>query len=301
MVAIPKRIGTKITLDNKEYGGHPRPYLGMSSSGEECLRKRWYGFHWASKSKPHSAQKERIFNIGHLFEALIIEELKLNGIEVFKRVDGKKIELFGYKDEVQEEMIGFAGHEKGHSDGRVLGVIEAPKTEHLLELKTMAQKYFLPLVKKGVKDSQPMHYSQMQRYMEAKKLKRALYIGINKNTSDIYVERIEFDPTHSEILCKKASSTIIASEPPARGYPAGFYKCGYAYCSNREICREEEDPQKNCRTCDHSNIEFEGKWTCSNAKKSFPDWANLEDKDEIELSVSEQRKGCEYWRKGWSL
>lgn len=246
MVMIPERKGTKITIESLEYGGDkPSPYLGMSSSGEECLRKRFYGFHWCALKK-HSALKERTFNLGHEFEKIIIQQLKDAGMEVFRRdKNGEKIELKGHKKEKQEEVIGFAGHEKGHSDGRTLGVIEAPKTEHLLEIKTMQQKYFLPLVKKGVREAKPEYYDQMQRYMKAKKLTRALFITINKNTSESHIERVDFNPTRAEILCKQAQSVIMSTEPPARGYPAGFYKCGY--CSYKEICRENEVPLRNYR------------------------------------------------------
>lgn len=287
MAKIGKLLNTTSTkLDMLEYGGKPRTYLGMSSIGKECARDLWYGFHWA-KIKKHKSQTERTFNAGHMFESMIIAQLKDIGCEVFRvDKDGKEIELFGWKDEEQEEMIGFAGHAKGHSDGRIRGVVEAPKTVHLLELKTMAEKYFKLCDKKGVKESNPVYYGQTQRYMKAKGLTRTLFIAINKNTSEIYPERIDFDKGYADDLVRKEQIIIMAHEPPPRAYPAGFYKCGY--CNNLDVCREGVEPEKNCRTCEYSEVEMEGKWICNERK-------------DMVIPEGLQRKGCSKYKKGWEL
>jgi len=299
MVKVPIKKTTKRTLDHKKYGGRARPYLGMSGVGEPCMRKRWYGFHWTSKRKKHSARTERIFGIGHLFEQLIIAELKRNGMKVFRvDSDGKEIELFGFKDEIQEELIGFAAHAKGHTDGRVYGVIEAPKTVHLLELKTMAQKYFLPLVKKGLKNAQPAYYAQCQRYMRGMKLKRALFIAINKNDSKIYSERINLDIGFAEDLKRKEQAIIMAYEPMPKHYIPGFYKCGY--CDHNEVCHEGKTPQKNCRSCEYSDLENGGKWSCSN-NRAIDTMSKGMCEDEMEISEKRQRKGCKFYKLGWGM
>ena len=287
MVMIPVKKSTGLAVDDLKFGGEPRTYLGMSGIGEPCLRKQWYKFHWAHIEK-HDAKTERIFEAGHLFEAKIISQLKLAGMEVF-RVDenGNEIELFGYKDEEQEEFIGFAKHVKGHCDGRIRGVIEAPKTVHVLELKTMMQKYFLPLRKKGVKEDQPVYYGQTQRYMKATGLDRTLFIALNKNTSELYFERIEYDAGYADDLVRKEQMIIIAHEPPVKAYPKGFFKCG-DFCEFDGICHEGKKIEKNCRTCEYADIENDGLWTCQKRN------------DKV-IPVGLQRKGCSKYKLGWEL
>lgn len=291
---IPKRNGTRETLEDRVYNSERRSYMGMSSAGEKCTRKIFYGLHWSSDPAGLKARTKRIFNIGHLFERVIIEELTENGMQVYRvDEDGNRINLTGDPKEEQEKLIGFAGHELGHCDGRILGVLEAPKTEHLLELKTMMQKYFLTVQKKGVKEAQPKHYAQMQRYMLSMKLERALYVAINKNTCDLYIERIVFDSGFANDLFRKSRDVIMASDPPAKQYPSGYFECNW--CEHNPICHEAEPPIKNCRTCEFSDMESEGIWVCLNKKNKW-----IEER-RLNLSVKDQKTGCDFYKLGWGL
>lgn len=286
---IIRKVGTKTAIEKNEFGGEPkdvRGYLGMSSCGEECQRKRWYGFHFANFKK-HKARTERIFNIGHLFEQVAIADLKSVGCKIFRIEKNKRIELFGLKEEKQESLSGATGHEGGHPDGRITGVLEAPKTEHLLELKTMKAEFFKVLVKEGVEKSNPNYYAQMQRYMSAMKLTRALFIAINKNTCEYHFERICFNKREADDLIRKELDVILTDRPPAKHYPKGFYKCHDSWCHFSEICRGESEPLENCRTCEYSDMENGGAWLCKE-KGCF-------------LSVNQQLAGCEEYKKGWEL
>lgn len=269
------------------YGGKPRTYLGMSVLGEECLAKTWLTFHWAATSK-HSAKTERTFNLGHSFEKIIIQQLKDAGMQVFKILENEiEEEMFGGKDEVQETLVGFAGHAMGHSDGRVRGVIEAPKTVHLLELKTANDTAFKGFVKLGCKGQEPKYFYQTQRYMKAKKLTRTLFIVINKNTSELHIERIDEDKSVQDDLIRKEQHLIISHEIPTRVYPIGFYKCGISWCAQSLVCRGEVNPLRTCRTCEFGNIEDHGKWSCEKHKK--------------ELSSQEQWNSCPDYLLGWEI
>lgn len=288
MVAIPKKTGTVSEIDKKEYGGKPRPYLGMSGIGEPCWRKLWYGFHWVNPAK-YSARTERIFSIGHLFEAIAVENLKKAGCKVFKKdKSGKVQDLTGEIGEEQEEMIGFAGHAKGHNDGRIIGLQEAPQLECVLELKTMADKYFKTLAKEGVEKSQPVYFSQMQKYMGKMNLRVAFFLAINKNTCEYYSEFVEFDHEVFKELERKERIIITSDEPPERAYASNFYKCNW--CDHYSHCHiKRKEVAENCRTCDYCDLEDGGIWSCTNKI------------DEKELSVDEQRAGCSHWELGWGL
>lgn len=286
MVAIPDFQNTTkhkiecVDITNEK----PRSYLGMSSIGDECERKLWLSFHWAAK-KTHSQRINRIFNTGHIAEGFIIEDLKRIGVDCFYRFGDKKVEMTGAIDEKQEGFVDVAGHFRGHCDGRVLGIPEAPKTEHLLEMKTHNDKSFKEVAKKGVKEAKPMHYAQMQVYMHYAGLKRALYVAYNKNDSDYYFERVYYDKGEAEDLIRKASGIIMSEEIPACKFSKTWFAC--RWCEYKDICHGEDRAERNCRTCNKSDIFNNGKWECSKTGK--------------EISYEEQLAGCRYHKFGWNL
>jgi hypothetical protein len=70
----------------------------------------------------------------------------------------------------------------------VLGLPQAPKTPHILEIKTASDKYFREMEKSGVKKAKPEHWAQMQMYMKwsidqfkEDGCTRAIYIVVNKD------------------------------------------------------------------------------------------------------------------------
>lgn len=271
---------TDITEEN------PRGYLGMSGIASECERKLWYGFHFVKPERSHSQRVERIFNTGHIAESFIIADLKRIGCEVYRYgPDGEKIEMTGEKGEEQDRCVDIAGHFMGHTDGTVLGIPEAPKTEHLLEMKTHNDKSFKDVVKNGVQKSKPVHYGQMQIYMHYRKLSRGLYVAYNKNDSSYYFERVYYDRSEAEDLVRKAREIITSEEPPVKKFQRTWFAC--KWCDYKEICHDGEKPASNCRTCAHADICNDGKWEC--------------DLDNTELDKAVQLRGCEMYQPGWGL
>jgi hypothetical protein len=299
MAKLPHLKSTKYLLDqriiSKDYG---REYLGMSQLGEECTRKLWYNFHFATK-RIIFARTDRIFNIGHLFEAVAIADLKAVGLEVYKYVDGEKVELTGAIDEDQETLLGFCGHESGHTDGRICGFPEFPNEEMNLELKTMKAEHFIAIKKKGLINSDTIYYEQVQKYMRESKVKKSFFMAVNKNTSEYYTEFVDYDSGTGDDLARKARDIILSDKPPPQAYPDGFFKCVYR-CQNYKICHGDFEPEQNCRTCKFSTIDVGGKWMCeNNAAKDFLSDGQCE--DDYSLSVEEQKKGCMFYKKGWGL
>jgi len=250
MVSLTKHFETtKHQLDAGEVQGDKRPYLGMSGLGNECSRQIWYAFRWAyDDTFPH--RMRRLFARGHREEPEIIKELERIGIRVLS---------------TQDEYVDETGHIKGHSDGTCIGVIEAPKTEHLTEFKTMADKYFKTLVKSGsVEKEKPTYFAQMQLYMHFGKLKRALFIAVNKNDDSYYVERVPYDKAKALALLQKGHMILMSSEPPGREFPSKtFFKC--KWCTAKDMCWDNKPVNKNCRTCIHVELCNEGKWSCTEA------------------------------------
>ena len=252
----------------KKQARHHRRHLGASQIGRECEREVWFGFRWF-KAPSWSGRMLRLFARGKLEEATIAADLRAAGIE-FHDVDPSTGHQFEFSD--------FGGHMGGSMDGCGQGFPEAPSAWHVCEFKTHNDKSFAALENEGVKASKPEHYDQMQLYMGWSGMDRAMYLAVNKNTDEIYTERIEFDRKHFERLRQKAQSIIFSNDPPAKlnDSPA-FYKC--KMCQFHDVCHEGAIPDKNCRTCRHAVALEDGTWGCKALQKI--------------LSVEDQEAGCD--------
>lgn len=259
----------------------PRPYLGMSNCGEECLRKRWYDFRWV-KRVTFTARELRLFKRGHREEPYIIDALRGGGYKVTPFDPGTPS---APKTGQQFEVMDCHGHAKGHTDGKI-ELVE--NIAGLLEMKTHAEKYFRQLVKHGVEKAHNKHYCQMQRYMGKQHLPYALYVAVCKNNDAYYMEIVYYNETVDDLLTRKDEAVILSDEPLERISEDPFwYKCGQAWCPYGGLCHFGEEVDANCRTCQHGVIKEDGIWFC--------------DERNCNLSVPEQRKTCADYTKLESL
>lgn len=262
-----------------------RGYLGASMIGKKCWRAIWYSFHMASGKPQIPVRAHRIFQRGHLEEARVVQELKDAGVEVFKRIGNEKIPLTGAVGEEQEELVGFAGHVRGHPDGRIQGIPESSQ-EHLLEIKTAKDSRFKEFLRNGIRDAAPSYYSQAQWLMGKMKVSRCLFVVTNKNDESRYYERLKFDKDHFEDLERKSLVIVTAIDPPNKIHQSkNWIDC--KFCDHRAVCHDDAEPDRNCRTCEHADIEDDGVWSCG--------FHN------VELTLDEQVKGCRHYEKGWGL
>jgi len=260
----------------KKGDSHPvRGYLGASIIGHPCERYLWYCFRQAC-APDFSGRMYRLFETGDLAENRFTRELRAIGCEVHDHQPPPADFSEGHPNgEIYEakqfEITDFGGHFSGHMDGCALGLTEAPKTWHVLEYKTHNNKSFKKLQKEGVKKSKPMHYAQMQAYMYKTGMKRALYLAVNKDTDELYMERVYYDKSYCEGLMEKAKRIITASDPPPRiSERRDYYICGW--CDAKAVCHGTEQPEPaltlpslSCRQCCHAtpNIEGDGaQWKC---------------------------------------
>jgi hypothetical protein len=228
-----------------------RSHLGASQIGHPCSRALWYTFRWATKSS-HKGRILRLFQTGHMAEARMVKELRSVGVEVHM-VDEATGRQFTVVDET--------GHFGGSMDGVALGIHEAPKTWHVLEFKTHGEKSFGELLKKGVA-SKPMHVAQMLIYMHLTGMTRAFYMAVNKNTDDIYAERIHANPEAAIRLIAKAQAIINAPRPPERiSDDPAWFEC--RFCDHRDVCHGDAVPEAHCRSCMFSTPIDDGKWNCA--------------------------------------
>lgn len=260
----------------------PRVHLGASEIGGDCERAIWYSFRWV-KTKEFPGRILRLFDTGKLEEDRIVADLNAIGAEV---------RAFDMRTGRQYRIEAFGGHFGGSLDGLVKGVIEAPRTWHVLEMKTHNDNSFISLTEKGVRESKPDHYYQMQVYMglsheaplsDVGVLDRAFYIAVNKNTDQIYIERVHYDMVAFERMMNKARRVIFGTTAPVKiSTSATSIPC--KWCNFKEVCHGKigEDfvrPLVNCRTCLHSTPYDDGTWRCEKWNRVLP--------------PVEQRAGCE--------
>lgn len=243
MAAIPQPSNTTaaavVAWRERTTDQSHRPHLGASLIGHPCDRYLWLTFRWAG-GEQFDGRMLRLFDTGKREEPRVVEELRGIGCEVHADDGGAQFRVSAH-----------GGHFGGSLDGAVLGVPEAPKSWHVLEVKTYSDKLFGELVKKRVREAKPQHWAQMQTYMHLTGIERALYYAVNKNTDDLYIERVEYDRDAAESLMARALRIITASEPPLKlsEDPAWF---GCKWCGFREQCHGSEVPEVNCRTCAHA-------------------------------------------------
>lgn len=247
--------------------GH-RPHLGCSLAGHPCERYLWNTFRWV-KAKRFVGRMLRLFETGQLEEARLVRNLRRIGVEVHDRdPEGR-----------QWRVRAIGGHAGGSMDAAGKGFPEAPTKWHVVEIKTSNDKAFKELVRDGVAKAKPQHHGQVQLYMGLAGMERAMYLCVNKNTDEIYTERVRFDHAEFDRLMQRAERVITAAEPPLRcSDDPSWYVC--KMCDFHSICHGQDAPEVNCRTCAHATAELDGdaRWSCTR-------WA-------CDIPEDAQRKGC---------
>lgn len=249
-----------------------RCYLGASIIGHVCSRYLWYNFRGCTKEN-FPGRLYRLFETGDLEEIRMARNLRDIGCEVHTSVPASS-RANPLKPE-QFEVNAIAGHFSGHMDGCALGIPTAEKTWHVLEFKTHNRKNFAILQKKKVQISNPKHYVQMQVYMHLTGMKRALYLAKNKDTDELYAERVRYDKKHAEAHMARAEQIIFAQEPPARiTERSDWYEC--KFCSAHDLCWSSGAvalpvPSITCRQCCHATPTKDGhaRWICEKHERGL--------------------------------
>lgn len=268
---IPEGEHTTIGLIDKWYQDQqepPRPHLGASTLGHHCERWLWLSFRWAVVEN-FPGRILRLFERGQNEEAQFVKYL---------RDIGCKVHDVDY--EGRQFRVDFGSHVSGSCDGVIeSGLPEAPKKVHVVEFKTHSDKSFSDLTKNGLEKSKPMHYAQMQVYMDGMGYRDAFYMAVNKNDDSLYTERVKFDADLAARLIAKGHRIALSESipPPCLGASPSWYQC--KFCPAYEYCHQERPIEnQNCRTCAHSKPMDDSTWQCGKWQAQIP--------------VEAQRKGC---------
>lgn len=256
MVALPAQVSQTVEAiyaarEVAQDAGY-RDHLGYSMIGNECSRAIWYSFRWATRAR-HTGRLLRLFETGHLAEERLVGDLRRIGVTVLD---------LDPETGRQWRVVGPTSHDGGSMDAVAIGVPEAPKTWHVCEFKTHSLKSFNALKAKGVEQSKPLHYAQMQSYMHVAGLERALYLAVCKDNDELYSERIHYDAALGPKLLAKAQRIVNAARPPARiAEKPDAFAC--KWCDHRAVCWEGARPERHCRSCLHSTPVEGGTWHCA--------------------------------------
>lgn len=218
------RLGTYGLIDEalvlKARAEPRRNYLGASVLGLECDRQLWYEHH--APIKLDDPRLMRIFRMGDKVEDLVIEWLRLAGLTVW--TEDEAGEQFGFVD----------GPIAGHADGVVMGLPESTKP-HLLEVKSAKASRFKEFAEKGCRAVESKYYAQCQIYMLKLKLEHCLFVVVNKDTCELYIERMELDRHVAENFILRGKEIVASKEMPDRKWKnSSYYKC--KFCSYRGTC-----------------------------------------------------------------
>lgn len=243
-----------------------RPHLGGSQVGHECDRYLWYQFHWCA-SPQFEGRILRLFETGDREEDRLISNLRAIGVTVWSRDPdtGKQIRFEAH-----------GGHFAVNLDGVGEGFAES-KQAHVLEFKTMNEKAFRDISRRGLAESKPVYFAQVQIAMHLSGLQRAYFLATNKNNDEIYGERVRVDASFGITMVARAARVIFSERPLARiSDDAAWWQC--KFCEMHGICHGGRLPEVNCRTCAHSTARQDGTWHCA--------------RHDTVLSVEDQRAGC---------
>lgn len=275
-----------------------RPHLGASLLGNPCRRALWFSFRW-SIAPHHPGRVLRLFDTGNREEGRIVADLRNAGITVYDRDPATG----------QQFRVSFCEHSGGSLDGIAQGFDEAPKKWHVVEFKTHNDKSFNEVKTKGVAAAKPFHFAQMQVYMYKMNEKypgefdRAMYIAVNKNTDELWGERVKLDHLFAQGIIGKAIS-VVESPRPAGVISDDPKHPDCLFCEYHGLCfgtewRSAGDHweffpfdrsriERNCRTCLHStpldaHDSKGGVWTCSR------------DQDNLDYALDDKRQktGCD--------
>lgn len=229
----PTLAAMRASVEREASKEEKRTYLGASSLGEECGRKTWYALKgYDRKEKPYN--NVAAIQDGHRTEDLIIQRLRtVEGVELWD------------KDE-NGNQYGFDwGFLKGHYDGVIRGLLQAPKTAHIFEVKTVNEKKFNQLQKaideygekNALQNWDPVYYAQAVLYMNAEQLTRHYLVCSTPGGRDQIGVRTDENTTYAKALIEKARRIYNMKEPPTRVGKKDFYKC--KWCEFYSVCYSE--------------------------------------------------------------
>lgn len=207
----------------------PRRYLGASALGSACERGIQLDFIRANDlpcapvpaGSGFEPRTLRIFAIGHMLENLAIDWLVGGGFDLRTRgADGNQ--------------IGFSaadGQLAGHCDGVIIGGPKgAMAYPAVWEHKALGPRSWQEVVKRGVAAAKPVYAAQLALYQAYLDLPNpALFMATNRDTAELHLELVPFDPALAQAASDRAVRIIQATRA-GELLPKGFAQSEHHEC-----------------------------------------------------------------------
>jgi hypothetical protein len=204
----------------------PRPYLGASIVGDECLRKVQFDW-WIKPVLP--ARVRDIFARGHYFEDVARQHLIAAGFKF-----------------APPEALAFSavnGALRGHADGIIIAGPKLPDAyliyPLLWECKCLNAKNWRALERDGLEQAFPRYAAQVALYQAYLDITNpALFTAVNADTCERLHFWVPFNAERAQLWSDRAV-TIIEATRAGELLPRGY-----------------DDPQDwHCRVCAHNEAQ----------------------------------------------
>ena len=220
-------------IEGEQYKKKKRDYLGASLIGNPCARQIWYEYNGYERA-PFNATTLMNFEDGHRTEALTAARLQsVPGISlVTMGADGNQL---GFRD--------LDGKFRGHYDGIITGILQAPKKKHIWECKASSEKKWKEFKnakskygeKHTLENWNENYYAQAQLYMHYEGTDRHYLTIAYAGGRDYDSCRTEYKPAVAARYIDRAAKIIQATQAPPRiSEQSDFYIC--RWCNFKDIC-----------------------------------------------------------------
>jgi hypothetical protein len=178
----------------------PRPYLGASIAGSECLRRVQFDW-WCTPM--HSARIREIFARGHYFEDRMLRQLQAAGFK------------FAPPESCAFSVVN--GDLRGHADGVINGGPNPLNGTYfnypfIWECKALNGKNWRALGRNGLEKEFPRYSAQVALYQNYLGLTNsALFSAINVDTCEQLHFWVPFDAERAQLWSDRAANIIAAT------------------------------------------------------------------------------------------
>lgn len=225
-----------------EKGHEPFDIFNLTASAiHRCTREMWLDFRNCSV-KEFKTNRIIAMKIGQSIEAMVYQWLEDAGYKVSHK---------------QSKLL----NKYGNTIAKIDGIIFADKRYRLLSIKSCNSKHYKDWMK-----SANIDYEKKQAHIEmfhsaqlsqrGAILDSVFFVVVNKDTSEIHVEIMDYDKQYAEVAVNSIYEAIESESLPALDES---FDC--AWCNQKSVCKGETVAQINCRTCAHVSV-VNGSFEC---------------------------------------
>ena len=220
--------------------------ISASALGTSCDRQIWLTLRWASPPETPTGRQLRILERGD------IEEEPCSPI-----FDGPGIEI----SREQERFALASGWLRGKVDAVGGGFLEAPKAEHVVEIKSMKAADWRAVQKHGMAKAKPEHWHPLHTGMAALGIARGAYVATNSAPEELLVERIRLDVEEANRQEARVERLVAEHDAPLR-IADNAERPPCRFCRHKALCFDAAMPRRHCRTCLHFAFGRDGAGHC---------------------------------------